>query len=45
MNTDKLIAAAVASEYAQTTSRKVIALKKLDKLYEVKHTLMIFNLL
>lgn len=31
MNTDKLIAAAVASEYAQTASRKVIALKKLDK--------------
>lgn len=31
MNTDKLIAAAVASGYAQTASRKVIALKKLDK--------------
>lgn len=31
MNTDKLIAAAIASEYAQTASRKVIALKKLDK--------------
>lgn len=31
MNTDKLIAAAVASEYAQTATRKVIALKKLDK--------------
>lgn len=31
MNTDKLIAAAIASGYAQTGSRKVIALKKLDK--------------
>lgn len=31
MNTDKLIAATVASEYAQAASRKVIALKKLDK--------------
>lgn len=30
MNTDKLIAA-VASEYAQTAAKKVIALKKLDK--------------
>lgn len=31
MNTDKLIAAAVASRYVHTASRKVIALKKLDK--------------
>lgn len=31
MNTDKLIAAAVASEYVQTASRKAIALKKLDR--------------
>ena len=43
MNTDKIIAEKIASEYAPKKANKVVALKKLDR--KAKQTAEIFHLL
>ena len=43
MNTDKTFAEAIASEYAPKDTRKVVALKKLDKKAKMPATIFTYT--